>query len=93
MGWLVSARRRTAPSVYPVIATLRVISGAEMETVGKWSCWQSLSGSFTGDSMVGRDRDGRIEVCAHDKDGNVQFRVQREPAKSRLGCVVLTCER
>ena len=44
----------------------------------------SLGGNFTGDPMVGRNKDGRIDLFARDKDGQVQFRVQREPAKSAI---------
>lgn len=34
--------------------------------------------------MVGRNKDGRIELFARGKDGQVQYRVQREPAKSAV---------
>ncbi|HET6456262.1 MAG TPA: hypothetical protein VFI02_17790 [Armatimonadota bacterium] len=52
------------------------MSHNSQQSDGKWNGWQSLGGSFTGDAMVARNKDGRIEVFARDKDGQVQFRVQ-----------------
>lgn len=60
------------------------MSHNSQQSGGKWNGWQTLGGTFTGESMVARNKDGRIELFARDKDGNVQFHIQREPGKSGI---------